>query len=81
MQVHNECSNPQQQSASYNRRGSAVSNRLEVLSPPEHHGQLSRSSELPTSENGAAFLQPPPAHRSDVIVKLTAASDDSTLNM
>ena len=80
VQVHNECSNgnhQQQQSAtSYNRRGS-VSSRLEISSPP------TTTDPMPSSgENGGAFLLAPPSHqRSDVIVKLTTASEDSDLNM
>lgn len=86
--VHNECShvNQQPQQQSYNRRAS-VSSRLEIGSPPEiHHSMIGATLRCepaptaPTGENGGTFLSPP-NQRSDVIVKLTAASEDSNLNM
>lgn len=91
--VHNECSTNGHRSQSNgqatqsNRRGSFTA----AVSPPDNHADggitlrysevfPSSSSSSTTGENGGTYLSPP-QQRSDVKVKLTAASLDSDLNM
>ncbi|XP_059350945.1 sodium channel protein 60E-like [Daphnia carinata] len=89
-QNHQMQSNGQLSTSCGNRRGSLAM----AASPPDHHAdggitlrysevfppQSSSSSSTTAADNGGAFLSPP-QQRSDVIVKLTAASLDSDLNM
>ncbi|XP_045030730.1 sodium channel protein 60E isoform X2 [Daphnia magna] len=96
-QVHNECSNGQNHQPQSNGQTTSCGNRRASLamaaSPPDNHadggmtlrhGEVfppqSSSSSSTTGDNGGPFLSPP-QQRSDVIVKLTAASLDSDLNM